>query len=147
MRRSPAIVAFLLSACAATRPGNLGLVDRKLSPCPTSPNCVSTQEARARIEPISYESSLEEARRRLVEVIRSMPRADVRTEGRDYVRAEFRSAVFGFVDDVEAYFDDEAKRLHLRSASRSGYSDLGMNRRRVERIRKRFLEAPAPRGK
>ena len=48
------------------------------------------------------------------------------------------SSVFGFVDDVEFYFDDCKKTIHVKSASRTGFYDLGVNRRRVEKIRKRF---------
>lgn len=58
--------------------------------------------------------------------------------GKDFIRAEFVSAIFRFVDDVEFYLDDRNKVIHVKSASRVGYSDLGVNRRRVENIRERF---------
>jgi uncharacterized protein (DUF1499 family) len=56
----------------------------------------------------------------------------------DYIHAEFVSSVFRFVDDVEFSFDKTKKLIQVRSASRTGYSDLGVNRRRIEEIRKQF---------
>jgi uncharacterized protein (DUF1499 family) len=67
-----------------------------------------------------------------------MPRTTIVTLEEDYIRAEFKSRIFGFVDDVEFWFDDEQKVIHFRSASRVGYSDLGANRKRMEKIRERF---------
>jgi uncharacterized protein (DUF1499 family) len=54
------------------------------------------------------------------------------------VHAESVSALFRFVDDVEFFFDDHQKVIHVKSASRTGYYDLGVNRRRIEIVRKRF---------
>ena len=59
----------------------------------------------------------------------------------NYIHAEFISFIFRFVDDVEFYFDDEQKLIQIKSASRVGYSDLGVNRRRIEKIRKQFETA------
>ncbi len=59
-----------------------------------------------------------------------------------YLHAEFRSALFGFVDDVEFRMDEAHGRIDVRSASRTGYYDFGVNRRRVEEIRKRFARGP-----
>lgn len=110
---------------------------RTLSPCPDSPNCVSSQsrDAAHYIKPFQYEGSLSHARERLLSVLRSMNDAKVVESSSTYVRAEFTSALFRFVDDVELYLDDSAKVIHVRSASRVGYYDFGVNRRRVERIR------------
>ena len=80
----------------------------------------------------------EEAMKGLVAVIESMRRTKIVTMTDDYLHVEFRSLVFRFVDDVEFYFDDRGKTIHLRSASRVGHSDLGVNRKRVERIREVF---------
>jgi uncharacterized protein (DUF1499 family) len=84
--------------------------------------------------------ALGEARDRLAAVVNAMPRAKVITVKEDYVHAEFRSRLFGFVDDVEFFFDEDHKTIHLRSASRAGYYDFGMNRRRIERIRAQFSD-------
>lgn len=76
---------------------------------------------------------------RLTEIIRALPRTTVRENGANYMHAEFRSRFMGFVDDVEFYVDPEAGRVHFRSASRLGYSDLGVNRDRMEQIRRAYL--------
>ena len=68
-----------------------------------------------------------------------MGRTTVVTVQENYIHAEFTSRLFRFVDDVEFCFDDDHKTIHLRSASRTGYSDLGVNRKRIERIRQRFV--------
>ena len=78
------------------------------------------------------------AMERLIEVIQGMKRCRIITMGDHYVHAEFTSAFFRFVDDVEFYFDSEAKIIDMRSASRIGYSDFGVNRQRMEKIRSLF---------
>jgi len=124
------------------RPDHLGVNDGRLAACPPSPNCVSTFETDSEhgIEPIPYEGASETARARLVSVIESMPRTKIVTNNEDYVYAEFTSATWRFVDDVEFLIDDENKLIHFRSASRLGHSDMGVNRARMETIRKKFLE-------
>ena len=110
---------------------------RILGPCPASPNCVSTQasdEGHA-IAPFRYRKSRAEAKEALKEVIRSLPRTKLVEEDESYLHFEFTSLLIRFVDDVEFLFDDEAKTIHFRSASRTGYGDLGVNRRRMEQVR------------
>lgn len=116
----------------------------RLPPCPSTPNCVSTQaeRARQRMEPIPYEGPLGVARGRMLRVLRSLPRTTLVEEGPALLRAECRSLVFRFVDDVEIRFDDAAKLIHFRSASRLGRSDFGVNRARMERVRSDFLATP-----
>ena len=115
-----------------------------LPPCPNKPNCVSTQANDAHaIEPIHYRASQQEAMQRLLAVLRAMPRMTIVEAGADSVRAEFRTRVFRFVDDAQFVFDDNTKTLHFRSASRTGHSDFGVNRRRMEAIRRAFEGAPA----
>ena len=128
----------ILMSCSGSRPANLGVTDGKLAPCPDSPNCVSSQSTDKKhfIESIRYRGSLTEAREKLISIISSMKRASIVTADANYIQAEFTSAVFRFVDDVEFYFNDDEKVIHLRSASRVGYSDLGVNRKRMEKIRR-----------
>lgn len=71
---------------------------------------------------------------RLKSIVAGMPRAKVVSSTDRYLHAEFTSALFRFVDDVEFLIDPDAKQIHFRSASRVGYSDLGANRRRMEAI-------------
>lgn len=90
------------------------------------------------MEPIPYRGTLREARRRLVDIARAMPRTTVVAERENYLHIEFRSRLFRFVDDVEFYLEEEPGLIQFRSASRLGYSDLGVNRRRMKEICRRF---------
>jgi uncharacterized protein (DUF1499 family) len=110
---------------------------QSLVPCPASPNCVSTQatDTRHAIAPIRYRRSRVEAKEALKAVIRALPRTNLVEETDSYLHYEFTSLLFRFVDDVEFLFDDESKTIHFRSASRTGYGDFGVNRRRMEVIR------------
>jgi uncharacterized protein (DUF1499 family) len=118
----------------------MGVVEGKLSPCPESPNCVSSQsdDPSHFIEPLAYDGPLTASRKALLDVIKSMRDAEVITETENYIHATFTSRIFRFVDDVEFYFMRDAPVIHVRSASRVGYSDLGVNRKRVEKIRQAF---------
>ncbi len=127
-------------SCSGRRPSNIGAVDGRLRPCPESPNCVSSQAEGAGhfIDPIRYSGDLAGAREKLLRTVRSMKRATVVTMEEGYLHAEYRSAIFRFVDDVEFLFDDAKKTIHVRSASRVGYGDMGVNRKRIEKIRELF---------
>lgn len=110
---------------------------RQLAQCPSSPNCVSTQaqdEGHA-IVPFRYRKSRAEAKEVLKDIVRIMPRTRLVEEDESYLHYEFTSLLLRFVDDVEFLFDDETKTIHFRSASRTGYGDLGVNRKRMEEIR------------
>jgi len=108
-----------------------------LSPCPDSPNCVSTQstDTRHKIEPIEYKMSSLDAINKIINIIKSTERTKIISQDENYLKIEFKSKIFRFVDDVEFIFDDDNKIINFRSASRIGYGDLGVNRKRMERIR------------
>ena len=122
---------------AGKRPNNLGITNGKLAPCPNSPNCVSSQstDATHKIAPLTFTFSPEKAINNLKQIIESLPRTKIITESQDYLYAEFKSALLGFVDDVEFYLARNANVIQVRSASRLGQSDLGVNRQRIETIR------------
>lgn len=111
-----------------------------LKSCPKSPNCVSSQasDPEHSIAPIAYSGSRTEAYARLKKVLTEMKRTTIISEKEDYLHAESKSLIFRFVDDVEFYFPTTEKVIHVRSASRVGNSDMGVNRKRVEEIRKRY---------
>ncbi|MCI5127429.1 MAG: DUF1499 domain-containing protein [Candidatus Electrothrix sp. AUS3] len=135
------VVCLLLSSCGGNMPDNLGVTGNQLAPCPTSPNCVSSlagEDEDHAIAPLTYSEPFTEARQRLLDTIRSMKRTTIITADEHYIHAEFRSGLFRFVDDVEFSFDDEASIIHVRSASRVGHSDFGVNRKRIKDIRKRY---------
>jgi uncharacterized protein (DUF1499 family) len=92
------------------------------------------------MDPIPYAGSLAQARAKLIEVLRNYPRTRIVREEPEYLKAECRSAFFHFVDDVEFVFDDDAKRIHFRSASRLGRKDFGVNRKRMEEISTAFRD-------
>ncbi|MEW6305329.1 MAG: DUF1499 domain-containing protein [Verrucomicrobiota bacterium] len=123
-------------------PTNLGVQNGRLSPCPTSPNCVGSEDSDPahRVEPIPFKGSAGDALRALKGAVTAQSRTRIVTETNRYLHVEFRSAVFRFVDDVEFLIDDTNHVIHVRSASRVGYSDLGVNRRRVERLRQEFAK-------
>ncbi|MGB3513065.1 MAG: DUF1499 domain-containing protein [Microcoleaceae cyanobacterium] len=139
-----------LSLFAGTRPDNLGVYSGRLAPCPSSPNCVSSysQDAEHGIAPLSYDSepgmaiglTPRSAIANLKQIIESMPRTNIVKEDEDYLYAEFTSKIMGYVDDVEFYVDRDANAIQVRSASRLGESDLGVNRERVETIRSKLKE-------
>jgi uncharacterized protein (DUF1499 family) len=134
-------LTFLLTACSSNQIRATEATNDRLSPCPKSPNCVSSlsEDNSHYVEPLTYEAALGEAREKLISTINSMKRSKMVTAEMNYIHATFTSALFRFVDDVEFSFDEQRKVIDVRSASRIGYSDLGVNRKRVEEIRKRFM--------
>lgn len=132
-----------LPSCAASMfagsaPTNLGINEGQLAACPSTPNCVVSQgnDPAHAIEPITYTGDRQVAYETLKQVLSVVPRTEIiQEESPAYIRAESRSRLLGFVDDVEFYFPDGENIIHLRSASRLGESDLGVNQRRLEQIR------------
>jgi uncharacterized protein (DUF1499 family) len=128
---------------AGKRPGNLGVTDGRLASCGRRLNCVSSQadagDAQRHVAPIPFKGSVADAIAAARRAVESMPRARVvRAEG-NYLHAEFRSRLMGYVDDVEFTLDAGAGVLHVRSASRLGRRDFNVNRERVEALRARLL--------
>ncbi|HYL91232.1 MAG TPA: DUF1499 domain-containing protein [Burkholderiales bacterium] len=123
------------------RPKDLGVADGRLAPCKRSPNCVSSQADPADrehyIAPIAFRGSMADLRR----AVESMARATVIKADRNYLYAEYRTRLMRYVDDVELYYDDKQGLVHVRSASRLGRRDFGVNRNRVEALRA-LIQAP-----
>ena len=124
------------------QPPTLGATAGRLLPCPDSPNCVCSQDPDAdhQIAPLAFTGPGPAALARLKAVVLAQPRAKLTGERDGYLRAEFTSRIFRFVDDVEFLLDEPAKVIHVRSASRVGHSDLGVNRKRVEQLREAFVK-------
>lgn len=131
------IVSAALLACAGTQPPNVDASRSGLAPCPSSPNCVSSDAADpdhhvdpfrlAVPEPVGWQAAREAVLR--------LPRTRIVGETGDSLHAECRSALFGFVDDLELQLRRDAAVIAVRSASRTGWYDLGVNRRRVGELR------------
>jgi uncharacterized protein (DUF1499 family) len=133
------LLLFLLLPGMFLRASAAGAGDADLPPCPSSPNCVSSRDPdpARRVDPIPFRGTTKEARGAIESVVRSFPRATIVASSGSMVRAEFRTKL-GFVDDVEFRIDEAAGVIHVRSASRTGYWDFGVNRRRVEAVREAF---------
>jgi len=121
------------------RPGNLGVREGVLAPCKRSPNCVSSQASPADRE--HYIAPLHATLAAVKRAVQSMPRTTLVAEKADYLYAEFRTRLLRYVDDVEFYFDGRV--VQVRSCSRLGRRDFGVNRKRIEAIRG-LVEAARP---
>jgi uncharacterized protein (DUF1499 family) len=124
------------------RPSYLGLRDGRLASCRERLNCVSSDadpsDAQRYVAPIAFRGSAAEAIAAARRAIEGMERARVVREEANYLYAEFRSRLMGFVDDLELTYDASAGALQVRSASRLGRRDYGVNRARVEALRARL---------
>jgi len=134
----PVIFAVILFPSCTSGPG--GVNDAGLAPCPERPNCVSSQAAADdgvhRIEPFDYSGhTMEKARLAVLEVLEAQDLTEILVREEHYIHALFRTPAMRFKDDVEFYFPADEPVIHIRSASRLGYSDGGTNRRRVEHLR------------
>jgi len=132
------ILSSILTACASERPNNLGARGGLLAACPASPNCVASQavDEKHRIQPLAFSDDPDAAFARLKRVLGRRGDATIIEERPDYLRVELRTRLF--VDDGEFLLDRAQRVIHLRSASRLGYSDLGKNRSRMEELRNEF---------
>jgi uncharacterized protein (DUF1499 family) len=112
----------------------------ELPDCPPTPNCVCSTASRLaqRVAPLPFQGDWQVARDRLIALVQSLPRTKIVTVDGPRIHATFTSLLFKFVDDVQFFIEAHAGVIHIRSASRTGYSDLGVNRRRVEEIRRRW---------
>jgi uncharacterized protein (DUF1499 family) len=121
----------------------------KLAPCPDSPNCVSSLaiDAKHAVAPLSFNDDPKNAWDALKDVVLKQQRTRITTVDDHHLQAECRSLVFRFVDDLEFLLVPEEQLIHVRSAARTGTSDFGVNRRRVERIRDAFTELLSSRAR
>ncbi|HBH47647.1 MAG TPA: DUF1499 domain-containing protein [Bacteroidales bacterium] len=139
------VCIFLLS-CMISETSNLAIEvtagKNHVAPCPKTPNCVSSKDPMDEqyVQPLHYTGNKDAAYQKLVTLISSHQRARIVAKEANYLRAEFRSAILRFVDDVEFLFSADQSVIDVRSASRVGYYDFGMNRRRIEDIRKKWNE-------
>ena len=131
---------FMFTGCSGTMP-KLGVENGKLKQCPQTPNCVNSQakDKKHFIEPIVVTATPLEAKNYILKTLNEFKQSKIVVVEDNYIRAEFFSKIFRFVDDVEFYFPDKKSKallIDVRSASRVGYSDLGVNRKRIEQIRR-----------
>lgn len=140
--RASAGLALILAlgACSGSPPDNLGVHQGHLRDCPASPNCVSSQarDSSHKIAPLALIGDQRNTRARLLSLLTQTPRVKLLVQEEHYLRAEFTSQVMRFVDDVEFLIGPQA--VEVRSASRLGHSDLGVNRARIESLREQFSQ-------
>jgi uncharacterized protein (DUF1499 family) len=131
------IGGILIFSCSGKRPINLGVSDNFFSPCPDTPNCVSSDAKGAEhgIQPYALAMTPSLVWQATREAILQLPRTKIVTDLDGYLHVECRSAVFEFVDDFELHLRSEEKIIAVRSAARMGSSDFGVNRDRVEQLR------------
>jgi uncharacterized protein (DUF1499 family) len=125
-------------SCAGAVPDALGVQPTGgLAPCPDSPNCVSSLDERAdhNVEPLQLEADVATNWQRLREVVEALPGTVVVTQDDHYLHAESTSSLMRYVDDLELLLDSETGRVDVRSASRVGYGDMGVNAARVQELR------------
>ena len=139
------LTVSLVSACASTRPSGLGVNDGQLAPCPSEPRCVSSQapipDTRHNIADFIIIAKPDEAWTKLNEIVAAMPRTQIIESQADYLYAEVTTPIMRFVDDLEFYYDRADNTIQVRSSARIGYFDGGLNRNRVERIRRELHKA------
>ena len=136
------IAGMSLLSCTGKRPVNIGVSDTGLASCPASPNCVSSDavDSSHSIPPLQLNVSANTGWKTARELVARLPRTHIVQETGDYLHAECQSALFGFVDDLELHLRPAESIIAIRSASRLGYSDLGVNRRRVETLRQALIK-------
>lgn len=141
-RRILLMCLLFLTGCVSTKP-KLGIENGALTKCPGTPNCVSSMEAKdsSYIEPIIVMGTQQEVKEKILEILGQIKNTNIVVTEDNYIRAEFKSNFFHFIDDVEFYFpytDSKEIIIHVRSASRVGHSDFGVNRERIELLRNKL---------
>ena len=133
------MAAILMSASSCATVRELPGADMS---CPSAPKCVSSQvsDPRHHIEPFAFQDPPAEAMKRLKEAVLMEKRVTIIEEQPEYLHVEVRSLIFRFVDDVEFTLQPEKGLIQIRSSARVGYTDFGVNRRRIERIRQIFQQ-------
>lgn len=147
-RSIPILLAIFLAAnilffgCKSKRPTNIGVSDGRLTDCPASPNCVCSmiteEDTEHFIPPLTYKGTRSKAHEKLIQTIQQTKRTEIIESREDYIHAEFKTKMRLFTDDVEFFLPESDSVIHMRSASRVGYSDMGANRTRMEKFRKDF---------
>jgi uncharacterized protein (DUF1499 family) len=140
-----AMAALFGNLFAGSPPETLGVRDGRLAACPDRPNCVSSQMSDTvhAVQPFRVTGDTGAAMSRLAAVIETQEGARIVTRRPGYLHAEYQSKLMGFIDDLELLADPAVHVIHVRSASRLGYSDLGVNRARVEALRAAFAAGPS----
>jgi uncharacterized protein (DUF1499 family) len=142
-RLALAMLLLATAGCAAHGGRDLTLTtEDRLQPCPASPNCVCSDDADPghQIPPLAIQGDPAAAWSALIDQLQTAPSYTIVEQNDGYLRAEARTRILRFVDDVEFHLRPDQGEIAMRSASRVGYSDLGTNRRRLETLRQALAE-------
>ena len=133
------IFTLFLTSCSSTEKGPT-FDGVSLGSCPDSPNCISSVETREShyTEKLVYTGDRAETRGALLSILKTEENSEIVISTDEYIHVVYRSKFFRFKDDLEFHLPSDEKAVHMRSAARSGYTDFGVNRKRVERIKKKF---------
>jgi uncharacterized protein (DUF1499 family) len=136
------VMSITLFSCAGQKPEDVGVFDNKFSPCPGSPNCVSSDanDKSHFVNVFKLNRDLENNWQAVHDTVSSLMRTKVITFDEQYIHAECSSAVFGFVDDLQLHLRNEGETVAIKSEARLGYSDLGVNKSRVRNLRELLLK-------
>jgi uncharacterized protein (DUF1499 family) len=131
------VAGLLVMSMTAARPAHLGVHGGKLTRVPDSPNCVAsmTEKEAFKADPIDVAGVEQPIEKLKLAIESAIPRSKLVTEDGNYLHYEFTSLLFRFVDDGEFLLDEEQNVIDFRSGSRVGHSDMGTNRKRIEKIR------------
>lgn len=147
------LVAGQAGALKGHRPTDLGVKDGRLKPPSATPNSVTSQAALypdhpmlayASVAPLPLHGAASASMQALRALVQAQPGAQVIEQREDYLYAEFTTPTLKFVDDVEFWADPVAQVIQVRSASRIGRGDMGVNRRRIETLRTQWAAAAKP---
>lgn len=130
----------LLAGCSGSIPTDIGVIEGKLALCPDTPNCVSSDDSSEEHFIKVIQVNAPDTFQRLQNYLGKQNNINLVTSSDSYIHAEARSTLLGFVDDVEFNLRPKSKSIAVRSASRLGYSDMGVNRKRIEEIRKVLMK-------
>ena len=131
---------IMLGACSSATKKGPTYDGSELGACPNSPNCISSLENDDKhyLDAIEYSITKEQAKEIIIEIVKEEKNSEIITVEDNYIHVIFKSGVFKFIDDLEFVFSENENTINFRSAARSGYSDFGVNRKRLERIKKEF---------
>ena len=134
-------INLLLSILFLLMSKNILNGQNQLAPCPSSPNCVSTQaeQKRKRLPPLPFSGDLQQTKKELILLLEKRPRVTLEKDEGKMLHYTFVTKTGKFTDDVTFLFEEEEKRIHFRSASRVGWYDFGANRRRMKKLSKEWL--------
>ena len=132
-----ALIIMTINGCSGKKPDNIGVKNNRLADCPDKPNCVSsdTADEKHKIAPFQIKGDVESKWAQIIESVQAGTRVNIVTSTETYLHAEYTSLIFRFVDDLELLLDTSTGVISIRSASRLGTSDFGVNRKRVEALR------------